>query len=353
MKELAFIAMLALCCHGGASAGVREDERIVFFPTYAFQTKAGWMLNVHGWVYEPEERPVLGVMLRRAIPIDRDKLTSAERLVYRERTRYFLPDNERGKLIAVQAGALRRTAPPTQANGHFKMSWQLSDAQFDAFGITNGMISVAALLDANDARAFTGAIHVLSNRGISVVSDIDDTIKVSEVRDQEALLLNTFCRPFKSAPRMAKLYAGWQAQGAQFHYVSASPWQLYPALAEFVRTEGFPPGTFHMKALRLKDSTFLALFNDPIAYKLAVLEPLIAAFPDRKFVLAGDSGEKDPEIYAKLAERFPTRIEAVLIRNVTGETRQASRYRAVFRRIPSEKWHVFTEPSEIPRLTLK
>ena len=58
---------------------------------------------------------------------------------------------------------------------------------------------------------------------------------------------STFCRPFVPVPGMAKLYAALSRYGAVINYVSASPWQLYPPLAEFLRREGFPEGLFQMK----------------------------------------------------------------------------------------------------------
>jgi phosphatidate phosphatase APP1 len=331
---------------------LRDDERLIFFPSIARQVDDGWAITVHGWVHEPEERRVLGAVLRRIIGIDRDKLSDAERETYRERTRYFLPDNERRKVITVKAGEWQRKSPATSANGHFKFDWKLTDAEFSALSFTNQCLSVCALLDTNDSRAFIGNAHVLSNRGLSVISDIDDTIKISEVRDREALLLNTFCRPFKAAPGMAELYRDWAKRGAQFHYVSASPWQLYVPLAEFVAKADFPAGTFHMKDFHVKDRTFLALLGDPQAYKLKVIVPMLERFPDRRFVLVGDSGEKDPEVYGVLGRKFPQQVVAILIRNVTGENRAEIRYKNAFRELPNERWLLFDHPKELAHFDL-
>jgi hypothetical protein len=336
--------LLSTAC--GAAAQVRQDERLVFFPGIARQANDGWELTVHGWVHEPEERRVLGATLRRVIGIDRDKLTDDEREIYRARTRYFLPDNERRKVITVLAGTLQRLSPPTASSGHFKLDWKLSNAQFAGLPVSNQCFAISALLDPKDTRSFPGAVHVLQKTGVSVISDIDDTIKISEVRDREALLLNTFCRPFRAAPGMPELYREWEKRGWQFHYVSASPWQLYIPLAEFAGEAGFPAGTFHMKDFRVKDSTFLALLGDPQAYKLKVITPLLERFPDRQFVLVGDSGEKDPEAYGALARKFPKQVKAILIRNVTDEPRGAERYKTVFREVPSERWIIFNHPNQ-------
>ena len=346
-----FIAAIAISMNLAALAtAIKHDERVVFFPTICAELDGLWQMQVHGWVHEPEQRPVLGAILRRAIGIDRDKLADSERELYRERTRLFLPDNERGKMITVQAGALRREAPPTAANGHFRVVWQLDGTAFGSLDVSNSCIAISALLHTNDVRAFVGSVHVLSNRGTSVISDIDDTIKISEVRDHEALLLNTFCRPFEAAPGMAELYRDWHERGAQFHYVSASPWQLFLPLAEFIGKAGFPPGTFHMKDFRVKDSTFLALFADPQAYKLKTITPLLKKFPQRRFILVGDSGEKDPEVYGVLAREFPNQIHAILIRNVTAEDRNASRYKTAFRDVAADKWVIFVHPREMPKM---
>ena len=346
MRKILVLSLL-IACVPSLGAAIRSDEQVIFFPSFASQTEDGWRLSIHGWVHEPETRPVLGAILRRSIPIDRDKLSDSERETYRERTRYFLPDNERRKVVAVKVGGLERDAPPTADDGHFTLRWNLSAQQFASLPPSNRCLSVAAILDQNDSRAFIGSIHVLSNSGLSVISDIDNTIKVSEVRNRDALLLNTFCRPFKAVDGMAELYRAWQTNGAQFHYLSASPWQLYIPLAEFIGKAGFPAGTFHMKEFRAKDSRFLALLSDPETFKLKLIRPFFEQFPQRHFVLVGDSGEKDPEIYSQIAREFPDQVRAILIRDVTKENQGSERYKTAFRNLPEGLSRIFKSPKEL------
>jgi phosphatidate phosphatase APP1 len=68
-------------------------------------------------------------------------------------------------------------------------------------------------------------------------------------------------------------------------------------------------------------------------------------FPKRRFILVGDSGEKDPEIYGALARSQPGRIVGIFIRDVTGDA--AARYEAAFRGVPRETWAVFKDPAEV------
>ena len=147
---------------------------------------------------------------------------------------------------------------------------------------------------------------------------------------------------------MAELYQTLaRSNGAAFHYISASPWQLYAPLAEFVHTNGFPAGTFALKQFRWQDKSFFSLFADPEKYKPGVIEPLLKQFPKRKFMLIGDSGERDPEIYATLARKYPQQIVRILIRDVTGESAASERYVKAFRGVSPSRWQIFREPDEL------
>jgi phosphatidate phosphatase APP1 len=143
---------------------------------------------------------------------------------------------------------------------------------------------------------------------------------------------------------MAPLYRKLADRGAVFHYVSSSPWQLYPPLRRFFDSSGLPVGSFHLRSFRLKDESFLNLFKSSRETKPGVIEALLAAFPRRDFVLVGDSGEADPEIYGDVARRYPGRVRAILIRNVTGERADDPRFGdGAFRALPLDQWLLFED----------
>ena len=172
---------------------------------------------------------------------------------------------------------------------------------------------------------------------MTVISDIDDTVKVSEVTDRQKLLVNTFLRPFRVVDGIPALYRKWSDSGAVFCFVSSSPWQLYEPLLKWMTAEKFPPATFELQRVRFKDTSLLKLFGDPLKSKLQRIEPILKRFPGRRFVLVGDSGEKDPEVYGELARRFPTQAAAILIRNVTHERASDARFRIAFESVPEER----------------
>jgi phosphatidate phosphatase APP1 len=78
---------------------------------------------------------------------------------------------------------------------------------------------------------------------------------------------------------MADLYQRWAEQSnVVFHYVSGSPWQLYPSLSDFVLRAGFPPGIFHLRQFRLKDESAVEfLENRTLEFKLDVIQNLVGA----------------------------------------------------------------------------
>ena len=248
--------------------------------------------------------------------------------------------------MPISIGGRIFTLPESEANGHFQGRIRLRDAEIKAAtGGKFGELSVTAILPPDDSRSMRGTVHLVPRSPVvHVISDIDDTIKISQVRDKSELLWNTFCRPFRPAPGMAELYRSWSADDVRFHYVSASPWQLYPPLAAFLVEHKFPAGSFQMKHWRLQDRTVLNLFGSQEEYKRSVIEPLLKQFPHDRFVLIGDTGEQDPKIYAGLARDYP-QVSRIFIRNVTQQSTDA--FRDTFEGLSADRWQIFLEPSEV------
>jgi phosphatidate phosphatase APP1 len=335
------------------ASDLRRDETMVFFPTAARfdPERREWETELHGWVFEREDRTVSVALLRETLGLGGLEWDEESRHIFQERARWFLVDNERDKRVTVTVAGQEFTLPRSDANGHVAARVRWQDPRPEYGGSNRTEVRVLPLTVAGGASGATvidGAVHRLSPTGVSVISDIDDTIRISEVRDREALLRNTFLKPFRPVTGMAEIYAAWATNhGASFHYVTACPWQLYPELTAFLQTNGFPHGPFHMKLFRWKDRSFWGLFQSPERYKRKVIEPLLRQFPQRQFVLVGDSGERDPEIYGELARRFPREVQRILIRDVTGESLEVERYRRAFADLPAGRAVVFREPGEV------
>lgn len=155
----------------------------------------------------------------------------------------------------------------------------------------------------------------------AILSDIDDTVLWSNVRQRMRMLTlllrsNAHTRqPFKGVAAFyrALVEGASGGEGNPVFYVSSSPWNLYAPLVEFMQRQGIPLGP-----LLLKDFGDHTLFSsrDHHTHKRAAIERILSAYPELPFVLIGDSGEQDPEIYRQIVRDFPGRIRVVYIRNV-------------------------------------
>lgn len=193
-----------------------------------------------------------------------------------------------------------------------------------------------------------GPVFLAEERGVSVISDIDDTIKMTDVCSRRRMLHRTFVEPFESIPGMADVYRQWAQQGVLFHYVSSSPWQIFDALHEFFREESFPLGSMHLKWFRLRDELFKRWSIVRRKSKAGVIRGLIKRMPGRQFVLVGDSGEKDPEMYAKIALKHPGQVARICIRQIDDNPLDSERLTKIYRRygvgVPIQ---VFSEASQL------
>lgn len=327
---------------------VKRDQEIIFFPGTIHQTKdgKGWELELRGCVYEADKRRLALALLREVLHLDHVQMTAAENATFAERARLFMVDHERGRTVVARLGDFNFALDKSRPDGKFSGVIRLPTGAVT--NLMTGRLSIQAVMPKTDPRNFSGSVTLLENNGLTVISDIDDTIKVTRVLDRNTTLRNTFLEPFAAVEGMPELYRGWaDKQGAQFCYVSASPWQLFAPLSDFIRTFHFPPGTFYLKDFRWKDRTFFNLFEKPDKYKLGILKPILERFSERRFVLVGDSGEMDPEIYGELARQFPKQIEKIFIREVRGDTPGSDRYKKAFRGLDPGLWKVFLKPEQI------
>lgn len=341
---------------GRVTSPIKKDEEVVFYPTVGWfvgiphepENQYGFEIEIHGCIFEAGKHAVGVKLIRELTGIDDTKLTIEEARLFQQRAELFAVDHERGKAIPIRIGDSTYLLPESEANGHFQGRIRLGEKAIATLSEDRFReLQVVAVTRDGDDRTLAGQVHVapMTPPVVRVISDIDDTIKISQVRNKPELLLNTFCRPFRPVLGMSDLYRTWAEQEARFHYVSGSPWQLYSPLAEFIREHKFPAGSFHMKLFRPTDRTAKSLFGSQVEYKRGVITSLFDKFPRDRFILVGDSGEQDAKIYSDLARENPRLVSHILIHNVTDEPLDV--FRETFAGLPDDQWQVFHEPSEI------
>lgn len=160
-------------------------------------------------------------------------------------------------------------------------------------------------------------IEIIDPVGISLISDIDDTVKHSAIANgAKEMFRNTFVRELAelTVDGVSEWYTTLAKQGVKLHYVSNAPWQLYPLLQRYFKMVGLPPGSFHLKQY---SGMLQGIFEPTAERKRGALEQLLRDFPDRKFILVGDSGEADLEVYTDIVLANKGRILGIFIRDVT------------------------------------
>ncbi|SOD94971.1 App1 family protein [Spirosoma fluviale] len=163
-----------------------------------------------------------------------------------------------------------------------------------------------------------------------VISDIDDTVLFTDATNllQTAKLTflgNAYTRlPFEG---IAAFYRALQSGPVTtlfnpIYFVSSSPWNLYDLLVDFFRIQGIPKGPILLRELEL--SAKLLSSQGHHTHKLSMIRKVLDVNPQLPFVLIGDSGQQDPEIYTQVVRENPGRILAIYIRDVTPDQRDES-----------------------------
>lgn len=191
------------------------------------------------------------------------------------------------------------------------------------------------------------------------------------------LLSSTLAQPFEVVPGMPQLFSQWAntlgvkvpdfgKSPPSFHYVSGSPIPIYPIVDDFL-SQNFPPGSIHLKNFSLWDGSMInsltkGRVKHTMLHKTIEITSLLRQFPERKFILVGDSGEADPETFAQIYDEHKKQIKCIFIRLVpippttlrqTPEfINSVERFSIVFRRLPGIKWYTFRSADELMDMDL-
>ncbi len=171
----------------------------------------------------------------------------------------------------------------------------------------------------------TGEVRIVpKDQKRIIVSDIDDTVMVSHATQtlrklRLMLFKNAISRNHFSH---VDLFYHALAEGKEkqennpFFYVSSSEWNLYDLLEDFFTINKIPKGVFLLRTLTYSIYKFWKSGGGSHEHKYEKVKSLMELYPNPKFILIGDSGQHDPDIYSRLATDFPGRVEAIYIRKI-------------------------------------
>jgi len=324
-----------------------SGKEVTFYPTYGHLQEDEWVIPLRGWVHE--NRKSLGHVVT-ALATLKGSCKGQSMELFNSRSDAFLSDDKSREEIIIEFDS-----DPDQQQYSFEHSSNQNGIVEKILRLPKERINRIwqAQKSPNKWGTFhavskdyvgVGRIRLIEPEGISVVSDIDDTIKISEIPSGQRKVFDyTFCREFEAAPDMTKMYNDWvdptlhpDWTDVTFHYVSGGPQQLFGPLYDFLITGqgGFPEGTFHLRFFPknlLEEETRVNLkrfaagsMETTFQHKVEQITRLIETFPRRKFILVGDSGEVDPEVYKEIRDKYPAQVMEIWIRDVVDDARDNS-----------------------------
>jgi phosphatidate phosphatase APP1 len=171
-------------------------------------------------------------------------------------------------------------------------------------------------------------VPIFTQKAVGIISDFDDTVVVSDVTDKLKLSNNLLLKNYKQRtliPTMRERFQKILSKNPKnmptpLFFVTGSPQQFFNSIEEFLNYHNFGEHILITKQLHGKDRDTLL---DQFSYKTQHIKELIEFYPNLSWVLFGDSGEKDREIYNFLAKKYPSKIKNIYLRNIqSGEIKR-------------------------------
>ncbi|KAF5673026.1 actin patch 1 [Fusarium heterosporum] len=192
--------------------------------------------------------------------------------------------------------------------------------------------------------------YLVPPKGITIVSDIDDILRVTKIYEPKEGLLNSFARPFTPWMNMPKIYANWSTSvnDLHFHYLTTTPEQATRSYMEFIY-KTYPLGSFDTRPLNFSD------VSATLSIRRFLLDKVFQTFPERKFILVADTSNSDVmKAYPALYKDYPGQVQCILLRN-TSATDSGDRFpynTKGFKDIPQKNYMFFHVPDDLTNIDI-
>jgi phosphatidate phosphatase APP1 len=276
------------------------------------------------------------VLEREGVIYDRDAAAGAGDAVHRgkgrlavvrESLRRLRSDEIPGARLAARFGALRRELT-TDGEGYFRAALELAEPVAPGWHEVE-LTLLASIAGSTGTTATARVLVPPDDAELGIITDVDDTVirtgATSRLRMMRTVLLHDAHErePFPGAADFYQaLVRGKRGRGDNpIFYVSRSGWNLYDLFDACFELHRLPRGPMFLTDLAVLEPKSSAVGGGED--KLSRIRELFATYPRLGFVLVGDSGQEDPEIYRRIALEHPGRVRAVYIRDVTRPRRDA------------------------------
>ncbi|CUS09779.1 unnamed protein product [Tuber aestivum] len=338
-------------------------------PGYANYTSQGWNVRFHGMAYkQPLSGPgvvsnhTLDEAANKFLPdFDISELQPHEQDNSRNLTSAILSLPQEGErlLFALNASGGRgfqggwtgvvEWAKTTDSRGEISGFVQLPTNSENGLPDGNATNAMVVELDVHTNRTDTGnaTAYLVPRDGITILSDIDDILRVTKIYVPKEGLLNSFARDFVPWMNMPEIFTGWFRQHPDspyhFHYLTTTPEQATRVYMDFIY-KTYPLGSFDTRPLNFTtvDQTF--------SVRRTLLNEIFQTFPNRKFILIGDTTNSDVmSNYPELVSAFPGQVQCILLRNTSAtDPDNGFPYNTKgFETLKQEQYMFFTTPDDL------
>jgi phosphatidate phosphatase APP1 len=208
----------------------------------------------------------------------------------------------------------------TNHEGYFDVRLQLDTPLTQPSYLQEVELELLSPLPARQQETLTTGTVIIppEEAEFGVISDMDDTVLRTSATHLLAMVKKTLFGnartrlPFEG---VAAFYAALHRDRNPLFYVSNSPWNLYDLLLDFLDINDIPLGPLALRDWGINETGIVPSSRGN--HKLDSIENILRTSPHLPFILIGDSGEEDPEIYYEVVRSFPERILGIFIRDVS------------------------------------
>jgi len=223
------------------------------------------------------------------------------------------PKDIEDKLVTVYIDGLS-FATKSDSEGYFSFDINTTAA------LKSGYKEIFIATQGNRDRQRTKVL-IITQPLIAVLADFDDTLILSNVTNKWILGINTMFKNYKQRKAVSGM-ADWFKEilaknpsntPSPLFILSGSPQQLFRPIEAFLNYHHFPKHTLLLKKAHGEHKD--PLLNQ-FVYKVKKIEKLFKLYPQNKWYMFGDSGERDREVYSYLKAKYPKKIINFFIRDI-------------------------------------
>ncbi|KAG8739129.1 hypothetical protein FRC12_016420 [Ceratobasidium sp. 428] len=331
--------------------------QVMNIPGYGNFTNGSWAVRVHGNAYRnpPATADQLDSASQVFVPsLDESGFTDANRAMARNVTSSLvtLPVQNYSLTFTLNYNgqpATNITFPyPTDDRGEFDQFIPITAPAIPNGNETNTVQGLELLTPGYQSG--NASSYLVPPQGITLVADIDDILRVTQIYQPAEGLKNSFALPYVPWMNMPAVFSKWQkeVQGLHIHYLTTTPIKVTPFYESFIYAN-YPLGSFDIRPLNL--TTVDQIFQ----VRKVNLYRVFESFPQRKFVLMADTSNSDVmKQYPAMVTAFPGQVQCILLRN-TSATDPSDHFpydTSGFKDIDNSTYMFFRTPDDLMGLDL-